>query len=599
MPIENASFGNEAEQPNTGYGSDFVVDLLCASGMEYVAANPGASIRGLYDSLVNYTGKHQPKLIECCHEEVAVAIAHGYAKAAGKPMAALVHNVVGLLHATMAIFNAWCDRVPLLVLGGTGPMDVSQRRPWIDWIHTASNQGAVVRDYVKWSDQPYTIDSIADSYLRAYRLAITDPCGPVYLCYDAALQEQKLESFLAIPPPAQFMPSEPPQANPKALKQITDALVRAQQPVIVADLVGRNPDAVVALVELAEMLGAPVIDRGHRFNFPSNHPLDFTGAAKEVLQSADVVLALDVVDLYGALHPASDTDLVNYTPICVLAPECQVIHITMGDLFASSWSADYQKFYPVDISVTASTAIALPTLVELCQKNFDLNGDLIRQTRADKFITRSRTLRKQWQQTAQSAVDRSPIAVSSAITVIWDAIRHEDWMLTYAGSFRGWVRKLWDIENPTQYIGHSGGVGLGYGLGASIGAALAYQGTGKLCINIQPDGDLLYTCSALWTAAHHQIPLLVLVFNNQGYHNSLEHGLQVASDRGRPWQNASIGTTLTSPKVDFATLTRSFGVYGDGPIATCNELSKALQKALKHIKTERQPALIDILIEPR
>src|SRR5437016_11831401 len=160
------------------YGSDLIVDALRALGIEYAALNPGATFRGLHDSLVNYGGNERPGIIQCCHEEIAVAVAHGYAKAAGKPMAAIVHDVVGLQHASMAIFNAWCDRTPILVMGGTGPMNTSKRRPWIDWIHTALVQGNWVRDFVKWDDQPVGIEAIPSSMMRGYRIAMSDPTGP-------------------------------------------------------------------------------------------------------------------------------------------------------------------------------------------------------------------------------------------------------------------------------------------------------------------------------------------------------------------------------------------------------------------------------------
>ncbi|HEY4911391.1 MAG TPA: thiamine pyrophosphate-binding protein, partial [Methylomirabilota bacterium] len=195
-----------------GYGSDLVVELLHAVGIEHVAINPGATFRGLHDSLVNYAGTRGPELVLTTHEEIAVALAHGYAKAKGKPMAAVVHDIVGLQHASMAIFNAFCDHVPILVLGATGPMDTTRRRPWIDWIHTALVQGTQVRDYVKLDDQPASVGAIPEAFLRAWRLARTEPQGPVYLCLDAALQEEALERPVPLPDVARFQPATAPHA---------------------------------------------------------------------------------------------------------------------------------------------------------------------------------------------------------------------------------------------------------------------------------------------------------------------------------------------------------------------------------------------------
>src|SRR5215475_2481246 len=172
-----------------GYGSDVVADTLRALDIPYIALNPGASYRGLHDSIVNHLGNRGPQMLLCLHEESAVAIAHGYAKVTGKAMAAAVHSNVGLFHATMAVFNAWCDRMPIVILGATGPVDAAKRRPWIDWIHTARDQGAIVRNYTKWDDQPASPAAAREAIIRATWIANTAPRGPVYINLDAEMQE--------------------------------------------------------------------------------------------------------------------------------------------------------------------------------------------------------------------------------------------------------------------------------------------------------------------------------------------------------------------------------------------------------------------------
>src|SRR5258705_13940315 len=193
------------------YGSDLVVDLLKILGIEYVALNPGSSFRGIHDSLVNYESGRtpNPEMILCCHEEIAVAVPHGYAKATGKIMPAIVHNVVGLQHASMAIYNAWCDHTPVMVMGGTGPMNSAKRRPWIDWIHTAQLQGNLVRDFVKWDDQPHAVGDVPESLLRACRTALTSPGGPVYVCFDADVQEGAVQNVPPLPPIGRYRPAPP------------------------------------------------------------------------------------------------------------------------------------------------------------------------------------------------------------------------------------------------------------------------------------------------------------------------------------------------------------------------------------------------------
>ena len=577
------------------YGSDVIVDMLQACGIVYAACNPGASFRGLHDSIVNYGGNSMPELIQCCHEEISVALAHGYAKATGTPMAALIHNIVGLQHASMALFNAWCDRAPVLALGATGPMDSTQRRPWIDWIHTALVQGTLVRDYVKWDDQPHSLASVPESLLRAYRIAQTDPQGPIYVCYDAGLQEEVVRLPPVLPEPQRYAPPAPPQAHPEALERTADLLVQAEHPVAIADLMGRHPAAVESLKGLAELLAMPVIDRGGRFNFPNTHGLDATDAPSDVLASADVVLALDVLDLFGALGSV-DKATRMFQP--AIGPQTQIIHITMGDFLVRSWAADYERLQAVDVPIAADTAVALPHLLALCQTRLG-KADAARITaRAAHLSAQHRARRQQWQQAAHLARVQHPIAVPTAVAEVWEVIKHEDWVLVN-NAVGAWTRRLWEWQRPGNTLGSSGGAGLGYGMGAALGGALAHRHSGKVCINLQADGDLLYTPSALWTAAHHHLPLLVVMFNNRSYYNSEEHALDVARVRERPAANAGIGTRLDDPPVNFAQMAQAYGLYGEGPIVTPEAIRPALERALRVVKDEGRLALVDIVMQPR
>jgi thiamine pyrophosphate-dependent acetolactate synthase large subunit-like protein len=571
--------------------------LLHTCGITYAACNPGATFRGLHDSIVNYGENTAPEMIQCCHEEISVALAHGYAKAMGKPMAALIHNIVGLQHASMAIFNAWCDRVPLLALGATGPMDITQRRPWIDWIHTALVQGNLVRDYVKWDDQPHSLAGVPESFLRACRIAQTDPQGPVYVCYDAGIQEEVLHTTPSLPDPRRYAPPAPPQANPEALERVAELLLQAEHPVIIADLLGRHPEAVRHLIQLAELLAVPVIDRGGRFNFPNTHPLDLTDGAADILAEADVVLALDVLDLFGALGRVDKATRMFQSAI---APQTTVIHITMGDLFGRSWAADYERLPAVDVAIAADTAVALPQLLSLCRTRLPTAATTRLQARTAHLQRRHHALRQQWQQEAHAAQQQRPLAVPTVVAALWDVLKHEDWMLVN-NAIGAWTRRLWDWPPLGGYLGTSGGAGLGYGMGAALGGVLAQRekGSGKLCVNLQADGDLLYTPSALWTAAHHRLPMLVIMFNNRTYYNSEEHAIEVARVRERPVANAGIGTRLDDPPVNFALMAQSFGLYGEGPIDTLEGIRPALERALRVVKTEGTLALVDIVMQPR
>ena len=579
---------------DAAYGSDLIVDMLRALGIEYAALNPGATFRGLHDSLVNYGGNSRPGIIQCCHEEIAVAIAHGYAKAAGRPMAAILHNVVGLQHASMAIFNAWCDRAPVLLLGGTGPMAAEKRRPWIDWIHTALVQGQAVRDYVKWDDQPASLASIPESMLRGYRIAMTEPTGPVYLCFDAELQEMPLAEKLPVPPVERFAPPARLGADPAVLDRAAALLRGAQRPVIVAEYLGRTPAAVPALIRLAELLAAPVIDLyGHgRFNFPNTHPLDLTGAEADVLSAADVVLALDVIDLHGAL---SRTDRLTRRSEPIVRESAQVIHITVSELGIRSWVTGYHRLAPVDLPILADTALAVPALVERLE---GLAAEReARRPRFEQLSRRHEELRRAARASCEESWDDRPIAPSRLAAELGDVLHGEDWVLAN-GTLDGWARSLWEWTRPEQYLGYSGGAGLGYGAGASIGVALAHRDSRKLCVNLQPDGDLLYTPSAIWTAAHHRIPLLFVMCNNRSYFNDEHHQTIVAEARRRPVENKVVGIRIEDPPVDFAAMARAFGAYGDGPVEDPALIAPALRRAVRVVKEERRPALVDVVLRP-
>ena len=576
------------------YGSDVVVDLLRALGIEHVALNPGATFRGLHDSLVNYGGNRAPEHILTTHEEIAVALAHGYAKAKGRPMAAIVHDIVGLQHASMAIFNAFCDRAPVLVLGASGPMDATRRRPWIDWIHTANVQGTQVRDYVKLDDQPATVEAIPEAILRAWRVARTEPQGPVYVCLDAALQEQPLDRPIAIPDVKRFEPPTPPHADPRAIDDIAQRLVDARFPLIVVESLGRNPNASATLCRLAERLAAPMIDLASesqgRPSVPGRHPLDMTNARNEVLREADVVLALDVTSFLVALgetdRATRETRLVN--------EKTRIISISLEDYAFRSWAHTFQSLAPIDVPVAADAALALPALLAAVEDRLKRDPHATdRAARATTIAERHAALVTEWENNVKSARSLSPLATSVLSAEIWDVLKHEDWIVAN-GTGKGWPRRLWDWQ-PARSYGGSGGAGLGYGLPAALGVALAHKGSGKVCVNLQADGDLLFVISAFYTAAHHRLPLLTVTFNNRTYGNDEEHQSAVAKTRGRPEENKVVGIRIDDPAPDFATIARGFGVHAEGPIDKAGDVGPALRRALAVVKNEQRPALVDVV----
>ncbi len=574
------------------YGSDLIVDVMKSLGIEYAAINPGSSFRGLHDSLVNYDSGNNPKMITCCHEEIAVSFAHGFAKAAGKPMAAIIHNVVGLQHASMAIYNAWCDKTPVIVMGGTGPMDTSRRRPWIDWIHTAMLQGGLVRDFVKWDDQPMGLGAIPNSIIRAYRTAMTEPKGPVYLAFDVDLQEAELKEDIPIPAIDRYRPPASLQAEPDTIKEAAQLLGEAQRPLIIADYMGRNPESVNHLVDLANLLSIPVIDRGARHNFPNTHPCDLTGREKAMVEKADVILGLDVMDLYGALVRHDEK---TKSSKLAMAPGCKIIHVSLADLAIRSWSTDVMELAPVDLPILADNRVFIPALTEEIRRQGKFSKSTV-EGRRTELSRQHEEIRAKAQADLKQRWSEGPISPPRMAHEIWQVIQNEDWTIT-AGAFRGWPRALWDWNKPGVFLGGYGGGGLGYSPGASVGAALALKDSGTVCIDLQRDGDLLYTNSALWTASSYNIPLLMIMTNNRTYYNDEEHQAKVAIERGRPPENKGIGMRMEALPVDFATLAKSFSVASEGPIEDPEKIQPAISRALKVVKEERRPALVDVIIQ--
>jgi len=572
------------------YGSDLIVDVIKQYDIDYVSFNPGASFRGLHDSLINYGGNQKPEVIICPHENTAVGIAHGYAKVHEKPMLTILHNVVGLLHGAMAIYYAYEDRVPMVILGATGPMDSDRRRPHIDWIHTALVQGNAIRDYVKWDDQPYSIAAVPEAFARAYRIADTEPKGPTYVCFDACMQEDSLTGEVRLLDAKKVMPPTPMQADLAALEQTADLLLQAKNPVVLAGHMGRNKKSVKTLVELCELMALPVIDTAYRFNMPNTHPLDLTGS--DLLKSADLVLSLDARDIAEWIKKKNPQ---SGRLESILPKDCKIIEMGLGDVGISSWSAMYEKIQEVDLSILCDTAAALPELVNKCKQRLanDPAGKKELSQRFKRLSEQHDKIREKWKADSKKDWDAVPMTDPRLASEIWEVIKNEDWVLS-ANNMRNWTRRLWDWDEPYRYPGRQ--LGTATQINMSIGMALAYKGTDKLVVDIQPDGDLMFDASALWTASYHQIPLLVVMYNNRSYKNSLDHQIRVAKVRGTSMDKAVIGTEIDQPSPDFARLAQSFGWYAEGPIEEGHKVQDALKRAIHYIKKERKPALVDTIV---
>jgi thiamine pyrophosphate-dependent acetolactate synthase large subunit-like protein len=550
-------------------GSDFMVDVIRSLGIEYAACNPGSSFEGLHESIINYGNNSMPELLTCHHEESSVAMAHGYAKIEGKPMLALLHGTIGVQHAAMAIYNAYGDRVPIIMIAGNG-----------DGVppHNAIDPAVVVRDYVKWDHQPGTLAEFMRSLQRAYRLAMTPPMAPVLIVVDARTQQAPQTQNMTIP--KLVMPS-PPSADIASLREVARMLVAAQNPRVNAGRLARTPNGITLLVELAELLQMPVNVGGDRVNFPSRHPLAGSGDGQP-----DLVLGLEPG---GGFFPSGDG-----------APAAaKRVNISSMELLATHNFNVLGYGGAGDVVIAADGEASLPALIEEVRKL--VTPDMRRrfEERGKKHAEANRRARQAAIDRAQAGWDASPIAMGRVCAELWPLIKNEDWSLVSPQTFAGgWPNRLWNIDKHYRYIGEQGAGGMGYGGPASVGAALANRKHGRLSINLQTDGDLNYGPGVLWTAVHHKIPLLTIMHNNRGYHQEVMFIAQQASLRNRGQDRAHIGTRLTDPNIDYAMMARTYGMHGEGPLTDPKDLAPVLKRSVELVK-KGEPVLIDVVTQPR
>jgi acetolactate synthase-1/2/3 large subunit len=574
------------------WGSDVMVDVLRGLNLKYVSLNPGSSFRGLHDSLVNYGGD-QITMIECPHEKLALGVAHGYAKASGEPMAVVLHDLVGLLHGTMGVYYAYIDRVPVIVLGGSGPAAHERRRPNIDWIHSANVQGQAVRPYTKWDHEPRSLASVPTVLGRAYRIAVEEPRGPVYVALDAALQEDRVEAPVPLDDLSRIAtPASRLAPEPAALQSLAQQLCRAERPVMVLGYPGRDPESFDVLVQLAEVVGIGAVETHWRLNFPNRHPLNVTGS--DALEDADCVLFVDVKDMG---KPTQKLESTTRTITSRVPAGARVLDLGFGDVGISSWSEDYAEALPADLRVTADTAVALPLLLDLCRtivagEPAD-RGARREQRRAD-LTTRHNQVWQGWAEKAQEVAEQSPVSTARLAAEVWEVVKEHDWVLT-AGTAADWALRTWDFDRPHRHPGKQ--LGTATQIGISLGVALAHKGSGRLVVDLQPDGDLMFDVGALWVAAAYELPLLTVMFNNRAYYNDWEHQERLARQRGTPVERASIGMAINEPAPDFAALAKGFGWWAEGPIEDPSLVRDAVQRAADHVLATGRPALVDVVCQ--
>ena len=562
-------------------GSDYMVDVFKSLDFDYVAVNPGSAFEGLHESLISHGGNHKPEIVTVLHEEAGAAMAHGYAKAAGKPMMTLMHGTVGLLHATMGLFQAWADRVPVFAVVGQprNPNSIINRP------HSAQDMGSIVRDFTKIDDQPTDLAHFGDSAMRAYTLGRTPPMGPTLLVVDTELQEVAIDDGAQLRVPKLVLPS-PPAGDPNAVREAAEWLVNAERPLIRSQKLARTEAGWNALIELAELLQAPVDvgTYGSWQDFPSWHPLYGNGGAD---YKPDVILGLEVSDMSAPVR-------------AVKATGGKTISICSEYLFQHANIHDYAGYNEVDLAIGGDGEATLPSLIEEIRKRSGRDSARARQARGAKIAEAHRALRAKEIDDARFGWNASPISVPRMIAELGKQIQNDDWAIVSGHQFTGtWQRRLLNHDKHYRYNGDCGGFGIGYDTPASVGGALGHRAHGRLAIGIVGDGDFNFVgAGALWTAAHSKIPLLLIVHNNRAYHAEVMLVQRTAGRRGRGSSQMDIGTVIRDPAPDYAKIAQGYGVYAEGPISDPNALAPALERALARVRAG-EPALLDVVSQPR
>lgn len=581
MPTATPDAHTAATPLTAPWGSDYLAALLRHIGLEYVALNPGASYRGLHDSLVNYLGDESPKMLTVLHEEHAVAIAHGYAKVAGRPMGAILHANVGLMHGSMAIFDAYCDRVPVMVFGATGPVDSARRRPWIDWLHTAKDQGALVRSFVKWDAEPSSLEGARDAVLRARQIATTQPQGPVYVCFDSALQEAPCTEAPPLLPLARYAPPRRPGIADHVAREVAQRLYQARRPVILAGRVSRDEADWQRRVAFAEHCGATVLtDFKVGAAFPTRHPLHGTTPSffvadegLEALRQADLVLSLDWVDLAGTLRTAWGAK----------PPSAHVVQVSLDQVLHNGFGGEHQGLAGTDTYLLCDPD-------EFVAQTLDaLRGLGTARVQPPPPPDEPATVPAENRDETGCETEGMSLGVFAG-TVSERLRRNAPACLIRANI--GWPGDAHPLAHPLDYLGYDGGAGIGSGPGMAVGAALALRGTPRLPVAVLGDGDYLMGVTALWTAVSYGIPLLVIVANNRSFFNDEVHQEKVAQMRSRPVENKWIGQRIEGPEIDLAGMARAQGALGLGPVRTASELADALDEAIEAVQAGKV-AVID------
>ena len=561
-------------------GSDLMVQILKDLNIEFIAANPASSFEALQESIVNYGSppNTMPELITALHEESAVDMAHGYAKAQGHPMAVMLHGTVGLQHASMAIYQCYHDKTPVVIIVGRDDKFFRQEQ-------TANDIAGITRAFTKWDSQPTSLQEALKDIQTAFNEAITPPMGPTIIVLDTDIQKEEAGQ-LKIP---KYNRPEILAISKRNASKIAKNLMEAKNPRIHVGRL-RTHEGINKAIELVEITGSSVRTSATSgpLSFPERHPLCGEGYN----QDYDYVLGLE--------SDGKNTSIQGPT-LLSRADKRDLSNIGFG--FIRKPVIPPRRDLSGENDLTADAEASIPIIIEEYKRilkagNISDTAEKIRLDTSANIKKHEKDL-KQTLNKKRKGWDSSPVSLGRLYAELWPLIKDLDWCLSSPTVFSSRHHVgMWEHNKPYSYLGMHGAGGIGYCIGASAGAGLAAKTRNRIVINIQCDGDLNYTPGSLWTAAHHNLPLLTIMHNNRGYHQEVMYLQYMAGVRGRGTDRMHIGTTLREPFIDYAKLAEAYGMNNEGPIDNPNELSAAYKRGINSVLSG-EPYLIDVITEPR
>ena len=574
-----------AEKNNTvrvSSGAEAFLEQVRALGVvQYLFANTGTDHGPLIEALAK-TAKEDPNDIQPIvvpHELAAVSMAHGYYNVTQKPQMVLVHTLPGTANALGGIINANSSNVPLFLVAGRTPITEGELRGGksqnIHWRQESRDQGNIVREFVKWDYEVRTNQNLAAVVSRAYKIAMSEPRGPVYLNLPREWLCEQLESTQIFS--ESLAPATKMQADQACLEKAADLLMAAENPLIATKYLGRNPEAVAHLVELAELLSIPVVQQMDYVNFPTDHPLHVGYQTLKYAKNADVLFFIDIDVPW---EPPSRS---------LLRFDVKIIHLERDPLFTAvpGWG------FAADLPVTGCSEIALPILNSIVKAKLSARADMRTklEERRKKTEAEHKAMIREVEARVQAAKNQKPISPIWLSKCIGDVM--DDKTITINETITSRLTESITLNRAGSLFSVPPAGHLGWGLGAAIGTKLGAPDA--TVIAAEGDGAYMFSAPTAchFTAQKYRIPFLAVIYNNQAWNASINaaRGLypEGVAQRTRNFPGCDL-----SPSPQFELTAQACGAYAER-VEEPDEVPRALHRALKVVKEERRQALLNVV----